>query len=122
MEAKQTILKTRYESTKNVIMSFVEKNRILVVTFFISLTLVIIISYKLICRIRIKNELKNLSLEKKTIEDLIEDTQKKRYKEDSMSKRTYRITMAKYKSRLREIEKMILTLKKQFPQRNKLDF
>jgi len=112
MEAKQTILKTRYESTKNVIMSFVEKNRILVVTFFILLTFVIIISYKLICRIRIKNELKNLSLEKKTIEDLIEDTQKKRYKEDSMSKRTYRITMAKYKSRLREIEKRILTLKK----------
>jgi len=112
MEAKQTILKTRYEAAKNVIMSFVEKNRILIVTIFISLTLMIIISYKVVCRIKIKKELENLNLEKKSIEDLIEDTQKRRYKEDKMSKRSYNIAISKYKTRLREIEKRILTLQK----------
>lgn len=112
MEAKQTILKTRYEVTKNAIIGFVEKNRILVVTTFISLILVIIISYKVIQKMKVKKELENLNLEKKSIEDLIENTQKRRYKQDIMSKRSYNIAMSKYKTRLREIEKTILLLQK----------
>jgi len=112
LEASQTILKTRYDATKNAILTFFEENKMLVITVFISLAFISIISYMFIKRIKIKKELKNLSLEKKSIEVLIKDLQERRYKENKLSKRFYDVAMSKYKTRMRNIEKNILSLQK----------
>jgi len=112
IEARQTILKIRYESTKNLIISFVKNNKELLITIFMSLIFVTVISFKVFKKIKIKKELENLNLEKNSIEGSIKNTQIKRYKEHNMSKKTYEITMSKYKTRMREIENRILVLQK----------
>ena len=79
---------------------------------FISFIFVIIISYRVNNRFRIKKELKNLNLEKKSIENLIEDAQKRRYEENTMSKRAYKVVISKCKNRIRKVEKRVLVLQK----------
>jgi len=111
-EAKQTILKARYEAAKNrVITFFANYKEYVIITNIISIILCFIV-FKIVNGIRIKNELRSLRLEKNVTEDLIKETQKNRYQRDAISKKAYQLTMSKYKSRIREIEKRILVLEK----------
>jgi hypothetical protein len=112
IEAKQTILKTRYETTKIVVLGFFQKNFLLVIVVFISFILGLAIFLKILNKIMMKKELENLYVEKKSIDDIIKGTQLKRYQEETLSKRTYQTTMSKHKSRTRYIENKILALQK----------
>jgi hypothetical protein len=112
IEAKQTILKTRYEATKIVILGFVEENWALMLVFSVSFVFGVMIFFKILNKVMMKKEIEDLYLEKKSIDDIIMDTQMKRYQEEIMSKRTYQTTMSKHKSRIREVENRILFLQK----------
>lgn len=112
IEAKQTILKTRYEASKIVILGFVEENWTLVLVFSVSFVLGLVIFFKILNKVMMKKELEDLHLEKKSIDDVIRDTQMKRYQEEAISKRTYETTMSKHKSRIRDVENRILFLQK----------
>jgi len=114
-EAKQTILKARYEAAKNKVITFftffANYKEYVILTVLVS-TIMCIILFKIITRIRIKKKLRSLRLEKSVVEDLIKETQKNRYQRGTISKKDYRLTISKYKSRIREIEKRIPVLQK----------
>lgn len=116
-EAKQTILKARYEAAKNrVIAFFINYKEYVIITTVISVIMGVII-FKIITGIRIKNELRSLRLEKSVMEDLIKETQKDRYQKNAISKKVYQLTMSKYKDKIREIEKGILILEKKIKEK-----
>lgn len=112
LEAKQTILKARYEAAKNTIVTFVEENKMYLTITLVASIMTGIIVFKISARMRTRRELKDLRQERKAIDDLIKKIQIDRYQKDSVSKKTYDLTMSKYKKRIREIEKKILILEK----------
>jgi len=111
-EAKQTILKARYEATKNKTITFFANYKGYIIVIIIISIITCVIVFKIMTGIKIENELRRLRLEKNVTEDIIKETQKNRYQRDAISKKIYQLSMSKYKSRIREIEKRMLILEK----------
>jgi len=102
-KAERTLGNVVANSTKN----FIQKNYLQLIILFVVLALITIISWNRIRKIRAKNKLTTLRIEKDSINELMKETQREFYQRENIPKITYKIRMDLYKEKLTELNHTI---------------
>ena len=90
--------------------SFIEKNMNEIIILVVIIVIISYISWKKIKIKRIRNELKKLRIEKKSLIILIKKAQTDRFKKKKISESVYNIRIEKYTNRINEIKQTIPVL------------
>ncbi|MDO8460683.1 MAG: hypothetical protein Q7S74_06240 [Nanoarchaeota archaeon] len=114
IESTQTSAKLFYESTTRSIKSFFIDNwEEILITCAVAIFLLIFF-WKSIRKVRVKLKLRNLALQKQTLNKLIQKLQDDYFMTKTLSETEYHIKLEKFKEMIRDIDRQIPLLKEEF--------
>lgn len=113
VKAEHAALNLFYKTTTRNIKDFFKDNWIYLVSLLIFLAIFYIVYRKAIRRWRINSKIRNLEIRKKTLKELIQNTQRDYFEKGIMSEGDYTIRTKKFAEMIREVDRDIPLLKEE---------
>ncbi len=113
IEASQTTLKLFYETTTRTIKDFFKENWKLLSIITGTTIILLIIFWTTLKRIRIKLKIRNLEIQKNSLNELIKKLQYDYFKTKKLSETEFRVKLQTFKEMIRDIDRQIPLLKEE---------
>lgn len=111
IQSSQTATRIFYNTVTQSIRTFLINYWIWILAFISAGIIILLIFWKTIVSINIRRKLRNLEIQKKTVNGLIQKLQKSYFKTRKISETEYRIKVKKYEELLRDIERRTMVLR-----------
>lgn len=111
IQSSQTALKLYYETTSKNLKKFFEDNWLKILLIVVAVVIALILSWATIKKLRIRSKLKNLNLQKITLNELIKKLQYNYFEVKKISENEFRVKLDHFKEMLRDIDRQIPLLR-----------
>jgi hypothetical protein len=107
VQARYTTLNVFYENTARGFKNFIKKNWIVLVSFFSLLVVLYLIYRTTISKIILRRKIEQFELRKKTLKEILQETQKEYFQDRKISEGTFNIKSKKIAEMIRDIDRQI---------------